>query len=127
MLLTAIHAIERGETASPSRVQPGATWNPTDQEKVDLIAMRAARPANDAEIAAFEARSKGAPVVATPEPSSRDLLEARAKELGVAFRANVSDETLAERVAEAEAKAKAEADAAAAKDAGAGNDSETLI
>ncbi|MFD1342885.1 hypothetical protein [Litorisediminicola beolgyonensis] len=39
-----------------------------------------------------------------PKPT-REELEARAKELGVEFRANIGDETLAERVTQAEAAA----------------------
>ena len=39
----------------------------------------------------------------SPSQPDRDALEARAKELGVSFRSNISDETLAERVREAEA------------------------
>lgn len=40
----------------------------------------------------------------SPSQPDREALEGRAKELGVTFRANISDETLAERVYEAEAK-----------------------
>lgn len=39
-------------------------------------------------------------------PSHREALEARARELGVAVRSNMKDETLAERIAEAEASDK---------------------
>lgn len=128
MKLTAIHAIERGEEATPSRVPPGGVWNATEQEHTDLIAMRAARLPTDAELAAFDAKAKGATVAVTTGPSSRELLEARATELKVKFQGNTSDTTLAERVAEAEAKVKADADAAAAKAAADdAKDGETLI
>jgi hypothetical protein len=51
------------------------------------------------------------PVVEVPEVEaevSRKAMEAEAKALGVEFRSNLSDEKLAERIAEAKAKAKAE-------------------
>lgn len=104
MKLVAIHAIERGRTAKPSRVAPGSIWDATEDEVRDLIQMRAARNATADEAAAFDVE-KGVAVVAPVVPSAREALEARAKELDIKFNANLSDEKLGERIADAEAKA----------------------
>lgn len=105
MKLVAIHAIERGRTTKPSRVAPGEIWDATEDEVRDLIPMRAARNATEDESAAFDVE-KGVSVAAPVVPSAREALEARAKELDIKFNANLSDEKLGERIAEAEAKTK---------------------
>jgi hypothetical protein len=56
-----------------------------------------------------EAVAEAGDVVEVAEAEvSRKAMEAEAKALGVEFRSNLSDEKLAERIAEAKAKAKAE-------------------
>lgn len=116
-LLTAIHRIERGRKSTPSSVAPGTTFKAEDGEVKDLIALRAARLATDGEAELFaknDAPAAAATVITSTGESvaTREVLEARANELGVKFSANLGDEKLAERVAEAEA-AKIAADAAA--------------
>jgi len=53
---------------------------------------------------AGEAEEAEEPAETDDATSDREALEARANDLGVEFRANISDETLAERVAAAEAE-----------------------
>lgn len=110
--LVAIHHISRGIKGNPPEVKPGSVWLATKQEVSDLIPMNAARQATDEEIAAFE-KSTANRTTATVDVSqtvkepatARATLEARANELGVKFSANLGDEKLAERVADAEAAA----------------------
>ena len=104
MKLFALMSVERGRKADPSTVAPGGVWNATDAEVRDLLPMRAARPATEDEIKLVggDSTPPADPAAAT---TARGALEARARELGVTFNKNLSDEKLGERIAEAEAKA----------------------
>lgn len=118
MKLLAIHYIDREPSAVPPRVAAGKIFDATEDEAKILLPIRAARRATKDEIALAEAKGETtkaaaeaeAKAAAEAESVDRAGLEAQAKELNVKFNANLSDEKLAERVAEAAARAAAGAD-----------------
>ena len=117
MKVIAIHSIVRSKTATPPRAEPGTIFESEGAELQQLLDCQAVREATSDElklnaIADVETDADGAPV-----ETDRDKMEARAKELGVSFRKNTSDEKLAESIAEVEAKAEADAQAKAEVDA----------
>ena len=101
----AIHEI-MAKTVTP----PGAVLELDDKAYAEMLALGAARPATDDEIALYRL-SRGETISAAAPPTpvepantvSRDALEARAKTLGIKFQKNTADATIAARIAEVEA------------------------
>lgn len=79
---------------------------------VRVLAADLPADANDADFEGYLQESENeelaiAAYVSSLRSGDREALEARAKELKVKFRSNISDEGLAEKIAEAEAEAEA--------------------
>lgn len=95
----AIHSI----MLKDSEIAPGTVTEFSDELFDELEPRGAVRPATPQEVAVYQAikASETAPVPETASPE-RLALEAKAKELGVKFQKNTSDDTLRERIAAAE-------------------------
>ena len=107
---TAVHRIEtRNDKGDLVAYEPGEALAGFDADTIKTLLASGAAVEGEAPGVVTET-SKPAGETAFEAPSKQDLtdgrtsLEARAVELGVQFRSNISDEKLAEKVAEAEAK-----------------------
>lgn len=114
MYMYAINAISRGSKRNPSYVEPGRVFEPEDKEGRELLALNAVRKATEDEIAIARTKghiAKGEDAEPTDDSGADDAakakraeMEQRATELDVKFNKNLSDEKLAERIADAEKK-----------------------
>lgn len=107
-----IHTVVTGG----KRIAPNQVAGIAERDFNDFVKMGAVRTPTEDEIALYtqtKPKAEAAPAEPAapvePGPTERETLEAEAKELAVKFQKNTSNETLAERIAEAKA---AKADAA---------------
>lgn len=109
----ALHNIMR----KPEEVEPGTVFEMPIAEYNELLALNAVRSATSDEIALYDMAHARA---AEPQISaSREQLEATARAAGIKFNKNISDETLAERIAAAKVAADPDVlDKSAATDTG---------
>ena len=130
MKVIAVHSIVRAKTATPPRAEPGTIFESEGAELKQLLDCRAVREATSDELKLHAIADTETDAEGKAADTDRDKLEAQAKELGVSFRKNTSDEKLAESIVEAEAKAEADAQAKAeadAKDEGKAADQQPLV
>lgn len=102
-----IHTI----VSQKKRHAPNQVVEVSDADFKDFVKLGAVRTPTEDELALYNQGKPKAKVAdaapAATGPTERDKLEAEAKTLGVKFQKNTSDETLAERIAEAKAAADA--------------------
>lgn len=104
MKVAATHFIIRAKTAKPSQVEPGEVFEPDEAELLQLTEARAVRDLTEVEKKLHEVDDAPPMEKANSDKVDRTALEARAAELKVKFRSNISDADLSKLVTEAEAK-----------------------
>jgi hypothetical protein len=95
------HVVEIDSGDFEDFIELGAVREPTDDE---LALYEQGKPKQAAKVAVEPAGEPEAAGELDPAPLRRETLEAEAKELGVKFQKNTSDDKLAERIAEAKAE-----------------------